>query len=1284
MSSKTYGKIFLILIGGLIVLMTAAVVGIQFFLGTGMAGRVILSRINKAIPGKIHWQGQRVLLFEGRLTITGLIIKDPDEVRVVRAAHVTVDIGIPELLSGVIFVEKARLDEPGVFLETDSRGRLNLLNAFVPPSGKPLAEPGSRPKEEAPANLRVDELIVSNGAFSFKRPGTTPETGAKPGRQSGPDVIVLDAVGVTARQINLARKAGRINLTIGSGHMDMAGIHMPLQKCHLIAHLTEGRIDPLELDIQTPRSRMKLTGSVGAVFDKPRLDLLLSLSTRLSDIRGMLNLDTELKGPLRLEARARGAVENPDVTAKLDYGPGRIAGVGLNSADFACRMRNREVEITQMDAELDYGSFESTGTVNLGKAFPQGFLAPPDAAETISYAWDIKGSGSRLRIEGLYDMAGHGIKAQARGRAKLEAISETFLAEGLAGSVEFQTQLSGPVKWPVLNVRLSGQRLFYRGFTIGCLQADAGVKNGELEIRSAVLSNQDSHLGFSGTMRLIDQNSRQMASDPDLNLTVAPSRLYLQDFLPDLLPDMAGRVDLSGHLSGSLFDMEGAFTVDGRDLKTGFQSIPAMHLACRIKGDRVYLEPLRVSLSPEPEARPENRPETQTDSQSDFLPDRACQAVRMQGWIGLDRRYNLRLSSDSLDFSVVRALADTGLKGRFEIAASGSGNLADPRAEGTVELSGLAVGDMALPEMQITARLRNHILYAGSEAPASMNLRYGLVSRDFRINAQLSETELAPYFKLLGLGNLSGPVSANLKADGNAENLTGIKGELNISSLAVRADDTELMHISDLTGVFGEDGITLSENRIQLLKKGYLIVSGRADWTGHKPASDDPAGGDETGKIKFTAKGSIPADIAGGLVPGICEPAGTFELEARLAGTIFQPSVSMDIRLQDLGLTVAETLQKLHDVNGHIQVNNQAVIISSLTGHLDGGKFSLDGGIELDRFMPGRMNVRLSAHAVPVVITDRLEALINADLDFSGTPSVSRLSGDLVLLEGRYFKDFNLNLLDKASEIGRRKRGTEPLGPEQGLDIPYLKQLSLDFSLSSRQPFVIDNNLALIEIRPELGIQGTLNAPLVTGRAEVRDGGILSYRDTEFKVKKGVVDFVNPYRIEPSVDIKAQASVRQWLITLLVSGPPEDLNFRLSSDPPESDADILSLLAVGKTTGELGAGSGGSSRAPEEMLANLVADKVEGQVKAETGLDIVEFEYRKNEEGAESAEEIRVTVGKELSRRLTVKYGMERKSGIVVQQSTAIYKLSENLAVNAYQDTEGEFGGEMRYRLEFR
>ena len=63
---------------------------------------------------------------------------------------------------------------------------------------------------------------------------------------------------------------------------------------------------------------------------------------------------------------------------------------------------------------------------------------------------------------------------------------------------------------------------------------------------------------------------------------------------------------------------------------------------------------------------------------------------------------------------------------------------------------------------------------------------------------------------------------------------------------------------------------------------------------------------------------------------------------------------------------------------------------------------------------------------------------------------------------------------------------------------------------------------------------------------------------------------------------------------------------------------------------------------------------------------------------------LNVTVGKELSRQVTVKYGVDIRNGETVQRMTTDYKLLENLLMSGFQDTGGDFGGELKYRLEFR
>ncbi|MEZ4578096.1 MAG: translocation/assembly module TamB domain-containing protein [Desulfobacterales bacterium] len=363
------------------------------------------------------------------------------------------------------------------------------------------------------------------------------------------------------------------------------------------------------------------------------------------------------------------------------------------------------------------------------------------------------------------------------------------------------------------------------------------------------------------------------------------------------------------------------------------------------------------------------------------------------------------------------------------------------------------------------------------------------------------------------------------------------------------------------------------------------------------------------GQLNLSADGYIPSALIDAMVEEIDQPRGGIRVKAQIQGPMKSPAVSGNISLESVGLMLTETMQKFHEINGQISYTNQAVTISGLRGRLDTGKFSLEGKIDIENFAPKQANLNLIAQALPYEIDGMLEMQINSDLRISGTPDKSSLSGSIELLDGHYYKDVNLSLIDTVGEISKRKRQTAPRTETAGIDLPFLRNLSLDVSLSSRNPFAVDNNIALLSIIPALRIRGDANNPMISGRAKVTEGTI-TYRDTEFEIKKGWLILSIPIELIRRWTSRLNPGSGSGQLQMAVSGTSENLDFKFSSNPPEEDADILSLLLVGKTTREMAAGSGGDAQSPEEMLANLVAGKLAGQVKEATGLDIVELEYK--------------------------------------------------------------------------
>jgi len=398
---------------------------------------------------------------------------------------------------------------------------------------------------------------------------------------------------------------------------------------------------------------------------------------------------------------------------------------------------------------------------------------------------------------------------------------------------------------------------------------------------------------------------------------------------------------------------------------------------------------------------------------------------------------------------------------------------------------------------------------------------------------------------------------------------------------------------------------------------------------------------------------------------------------AGIRGILPQPDILAENGRDKIGFAVADFIQKLHDISGRLEITPQLITIDSIKGRFDTGSFDMTGKIGLKQYKPVKVSMAVNAHSLPLEIPDTMDLLINSNLQIEGTEEKSIIKGDILILEGTYFKDVNLSLFDRI----KRKKRKEALPPQE-IRQPFLKNMELDIYIKRRNPFLIENNLAQLDINPDLRVSGKLNNPIITGRAKI-ESGTITYRKKTFIVKKGTIDFLNPYKIEPAINIESEVQVRTWTIYLNISGTQDNLELKFTSNPYEEDGDILSLLLFGKTTRELIKEEGGTSQSTAQMLAEMISATFGDDVKDATGLDILDVETQ-GDAGEQSNDRIKVTLGKELSRRMLIKYALESKNGEIGQRAIAEYKLLESILLSGFQDSRGIFGGELRFRLEFR
>jgi autotransporter translocation and assembly factor TamB len=843
--------------------------------------------------------------------------------------------------------------------------------------------------------------------------------------------------------------------------------------------------------------------------------------------------------------------------------------------------------------------------------------------------------GSRLEMNGNYDVSSHQVAAHFKLETPdLTEVMTSLGINGVLGRMNMSGEVYGTVKEPSMDARLNGENLSFENIKFGNADVNVRFSDGRLTLEHGNILNGNSELDISGSARIFDPGDYKLVENPDFDVAIKGDTLFLEDFVQG----MKGEFVLNSRVNGIIDHHKGQLNLSGKNVDLNIQKLNEIKLTSTIDGRQIHIDPLSLVIAP-------------------------GEKIVLNGWVSMDKNYDFSIVSNDISLKNIKKMASLKIdSGKISFDISGKGGFENPQLKGKVVLSDLSFNNQRLEKVPFEIKVEDQTAYISGGLNFTLDATYGLQSRSFSTSARFDNTDLTPYLQLFGKKELNGAITGSIESKGNFGTPIRIEGTTRISQLAIFWKDTPLIKGNDLMLFVHNDEISIPEMRLSLVDQGYFTIKGSG-----KLYSD----------LNLEADGNIPFEILPMLTEAFSDATGETRFSLNVNGSLSKPNLIIHADIKDGGMTIPGLFQKLHNMNGGVRITSNAIVLDGIKGMLDTGKFEFHGAIDLDRYQPSNIGLRLKVDNLPITIPDILDVRLNSELDIRGSPEKSLIKGDVELLEGTYDKDVRLNLIESIGQESREEPLVTPKTPW-----PIFNNMALDCRIRYRDPFVVDNNIALLTIKPDLHIHGTVNQPLISGRAEVESGTVYFQRN-EFNVKKGVFDFINPYKIEPTIDIQSEVKIREWTVSLKISGTPDTLRFDMTSDPSEREEDILSLLISGKTTQELIAREGGSSLSPGQMLADVLAETVQKEIKDATGLDVVELEYNEAKDD-EASDEVKVTVGKELSRRATVKYGMQTKNAKVIQKVITEYKFLEKLLMNAFQDTEGNYGGGIQFRLEFR
>jgi outer membrane protein assembly complex protein YaeT len=385
--------------------------------------------------------------------------------------------------------------------------------------------------------------------------------------------------------------------------------------------------------------------------------------------------------------------------------------------------------------------------------------------------------------------------------------------------------------------------------------------------------------------------------------------------------------------------------------------------------------------------------------------------------------------------------------------------------------------------------------------------------------------------------------------------------------------------------------------------------------------------------LRFT--GQMDAKLVGSFLEEI-QLAGKNSLDLRVSGEIQKPEISGSLDLQNIEMRYINPNLYISQLNGKLRLTRDRILLETIKGNLNGGQMMVDGEISYDNSGLREMELKLTAKDSHLEYPPGLFSEVSGGLTLTFVGKDYLLKGMVDISEGVYKEPFNV-----MSELFSYIRGTPTVPVPEEVN-SFWERLNLDIGLRTSSPLLINNNISRSQLSADLSLRGSYNYPSLFGRLTLTEGGEIYLGSSRYSIESGIINFVNPYRIEPDLGIRARTKVQDYDILMEINGTPETLKASFTSTPALSEPNIISLLVTGKTlesvSGSLLDTTG--SRALT-YIGSTFSGKIQQFTKQKLGIDQVRIDgsliASKNNPGA------RLTVGQRLTSKLELTLSQDLK-----------------------------------------
>jgi outer membrane protein assembly complex protein YaeT len=706
----------------------------------------------------------------------------------------------------------------------------------------------------------------------------------------------------------------------------------------------------------------------------------------------------------------------------------------------------------------------------------------------------------------------------------------------ILGDFKFEGRLQGPFKDLRLEGDLNASSVLIHDETLGAISGHLSLSSTEVKFENGALAGANGASAKFTFSTPLDAQSAEGRLDATIE-RISADTVIAAAGLPTGQKFFSGEISGEAHLTGLPGAPKGTATINLINGIIGGQAAELAAASLVFDGNSMRFDRAEVRL-----------PQGRLTAEGDM--DLKSYVFEMKGRVENLDLASLANAADAANLAVTGTInADVQASGaakdieqlKLELTAQGQNVMINGRQAGQLSLKAQTSQNGRLDVDLITGIM-------GKPQPAHGSIELRKPGRPIELSADLTGLDLGPMLAVFA-PNLSSSIVGNIDGklrlagptvnDKGEATINGLKGSLSLASISLEVSERRIAIQTPLTVTMNGPEITLERARvsgegIDLSLGGTLGIS-------------------EEAKLNFAIDGTADLEAIGRLNSDYFM-GGKATVNVQLTGPASAPQLGGEIRLDDVSFSTRDLQYNMEHGNGRIVMAGEKVTLENFTATANDGTLQAKGSLTLDILQPKEWRLEASTKDT-IVYYQGAQLTLNGDLTLIGDTQEQSLRGLITIPQAEYVRDFDIEQL--TSSGGGVSFGGIGIG---GSSLP---RTSLDIQVEADDSLLIRNEQVNTVGSASLTVTGSLNDPFVTGRVTF-DGGTVKFRSQRYEITAGTVDFPPSAGISPQVNFLAEGDVSGYHLYVGLTGPVDDMDVTLRSEPELPRSEVISLVTTGR------------------------------------------------------------------------------------------------------------------------